>query len=234
MSSQSLADILEKNQEQFAAVTPYDLNKENVVIFDLTSKNEQLNQLDLNDEEAFTNYIFDRLKNNKVDVGIGKYDEDRQIYKRSEVFSGSKVRSIHLGIDIWAVNGTPVFAPLPGKVHSFKNNNAHADYGPTIILQHELEGIQFFTLYGHLSVQSLGDKTIGQEVGKGEQIATLGSYEENVHWPPHLHFQVIDNMDNHFGDYPGVAAKSDRYKYIKHCPDPNLILGIKALNKTVS
>ena len=45
-------------------------------------------------------------------------------------------RTIHLGMDLFIQEGSPVFAPLDGIVHSFANNNRKHDYGPTIILEH--------------------------------------------------------------------------------------------------
>lgn len=227
--SEQLIGVLKDHKVGFAQITPFDLNNDNPFIFDFTKANEELALIDLNDENAFNSYIFNKLKDNRTEVGLGRYNEDREIYKRSEVFSGNKVRSIHLGIDIWAEAETPIYAPLEGIVHSFKNNNAHGDYGPTIILQHQLEGIKFYTLYGHLSVSSLGDKRIGMEIKKGEQFALYGSYKENVHWPPHLHFQIVSNMDNKFGDFPGVAAKAEKQQYLDLCPDPNLILNAECL-----
>lgn len=227
--SQQLIDTLKKYSGSYASVTPFDLNKDHPFVFDFTSQNEELKQIDLNNEQAFNQYIFDQLKAHQTSVGIGKYNEDRLIYKRSDVFAGKKVRSIHLGIDIWAEAGTPVFAPLDAKIHSFKNNNAHGDYGPTIILTHNLDGIEFYTLYGHLSIQSIGNKLIGQEIKKGEEFGALGDYSVNVHWPPHLHFQIISDMEDNFGDFPGVAANSDKKKYLDLCPDPNLILEMKNL-----
>ncbi|MEP2771867.1 MAG: peptidoglycan DD-metalloendopeptidase family protein [Fulvivirga sp.] len=228
--SKRLIEVLTSHRGSFAQVTPFDLNADNPFIFDLSKSNVELEKVDLNDEGAFNDYIFSTLESNNTEVGLGRYNEDREIYKRSEVFGGNKVRSLHLGIDIWAEAGTAVFAPLDGKVHSFKNNNAHADYGPTIILQHELDGVKFFTLYGHLSITSLGDKSIGMEIKKGEQFAAFGAYNENVHWPPHLHFQIISNMDNKFGDFPGVAAKAEKQIYLELCPDPNMILNANCLS----
>ena len=45
-------------------------------------------------------------------------------------------RRLHLGVDIWADAGTPVYVPLDGRIHSFRDNNHFGDYGPTVILQH--------------------------------------------------------------------------------------------------
>jgi peptidoglycan LD-endopeptidase LytH len=225
----SLQGILQDKKHQFAQVTPFDLANEAYYIFDFTKNNTELAAIDLNNEHAFTAYIFNKLKDQSASVGIGRYDENRTIYERSEVFGGEEGRSLHLGIDIWAHAGTPVYAPLDGIIHGFADNNQHGDYGPTIVLEHELEGIKFYTLYGHLSRISLNGITKNDSVSKGEQIALLGDYNENVHWPPHLHFQLITEMGDRKGDFPGVAKPSEREKWLALCPDPNLILNIKGL-----
>jgi murein DD-endopeptidase MepM/ murein hydrolase activator NlpD len=225
----TLSQVLLKNQHLFAPVAPFDFEKVPFHIFDFTAKNKSLLAVDLNDEQAFTNYVFDTLSSNSCEVGVGGYAEHRYIYSRSEVFGGKESRSIHLGVDIWAEAGTNVFAPLDATVHSFADNNQHGDYGPTIILEHMLENQTFYTLYGHLNRACLQNLSVGKQIKKGDHIADFGVYEENVHWPPHLHFQIMDNIGDHAGDYPGVARPSEKDRWLQNCPDPNLILKIKDL-----
>lgn len=76
-------------------------------------------------------------------VAIGKYNENRIIYRQSENFQGLEARSIHLGIDIWAEAGTSVFCPIDGVIHSFKNNPGFGNYGPTLIIEHKLDETVF-------------------------------------------------------------------------------------------
>ena len=133
-------------------------------------------------------------------------------------------RRLHLGVDIWGPAGTRVMAPLNGIVHSFAFNNNDSDYGATIILTHHLDDISFHTLYGHLSLNSLKNLSEGQRVTKGEVIAEFGMRFENGNWPPHLHFQVIADMQKWKGDYPGVCRFSERQQWLANCPDPNVIL----------
>ena len=64
------------------------------------------------------------------------------------------------------------------------------------------------------------------KIKKGEKIAELGNESENGNWPPHLHFQLIKNMEGKEGDFPGVCFKYEIKKYANQCPDPNLILGL--------
>lgn len=201
-------------------------------IFDFTKKNIKLTSLDLSNKEEFINYVKDTLKNSGCKFGIGGYGENRIIYRRSNLFENNiEPRSIHLGIDVWMPTETPIYSPLPAKVHSFKDNNNFGDYGPTIILEHFLNGANFFTLYGHLSRSSLKNLKEGMIIKKGQKIATLGNYDENGQWPPHLHFQIISNLLGKSGDFPGVATISEKKFYLTLCPDPNLILRITAVAK---
>ncbi len=139
---------------------------------------------------------------------------------------GEEPRRLHLGIDIWGKPYTKVVAPLDGIVHSFAFNNAFGDYGATIILSHQIEGLPFYTLYGHLSLNSLKNLYEGQNIKGGDVFAEFGIPFENGQWPPHLHFQIILDMEGRKGDYPGVCKFSEREKYLANCPDPDLILGM--------
>jgi murein DD-endopeptidase MepM/ murein hydrolase activator NlpD len=133
-------------------------------------------------------------------------------------------RRLHLGVDIWGPAGTKVMAPLPGIVHSFAFNNNDSDYGATLILTHNLDGTGFHTLYGHISLNSIKNLYEGQRIAKGEVIAEFGMRYENGNWPPHLHFQLIADMQDWKGDYPGVCRFSERQQWLDNCPNPNLIL----------
>ena len=160
---------------------------------------------------------------------VGGYDEERAIYS-GPVFAapdGTEARTIHLGIDIFEDAGTPVFAPLAGRVHSFQDNANPKDYGPTIILEHAVTSqLTFYTLYGHLSRDSLDGLAVEQPMAAGDAIARLGAAAVNGDWPPHLHFQLILDMQGKRGDYPGVFKKSEREQWKRICPDPAPLLGI--------
>ncbi len=229
MSNTLLAEILKKHSESYLAVVPFDFNKEGVHI-DLSINNAGLEAVVPDDTPGWERFIWDDMKKKGAKVCAGGYLEQRSRYLKSELFtSGDEPRIMHLGIDIWAVPETAISAPLKGVVHSFRENTAYMDYGPTILLQHELDGISFHTLYGHLSRKSLEGKFVGQEIKAGEVFAWLGDAEVNGGWPPHLHFQIIEDMQGLEGDYPGLCSKSDLETYSRNCPDPNLILGYQAL-----
>lgn len=194
----------------------------------LSVSNQELSDIKLDTSEDFEKYILNYLKKNNAKVAFGGYIEGRFLYQRSSIFfnESKPERNIHIGLDLWAKAGTSVLAALDGKVHSFKNNIGLGDYGPTIILEHEVENEKFYTLYGHLSLESIENLTIGDYFKKGEKIATLGNASVNGDYAPHVHFQIIHNIDNYWGDYPGVCNTKDLNFYIENCPDPNLLLKI--------
>ncbi len=196
---------------------------------DLSKSNAQLQQVDVSSSSALQTYINNQIKNNKSMVAFGGYNETRNIYQRSDYFNQTNPeaeRNIHIGLDLWLAADSPVFAPLDAKIHSFKNNTNYGDYGPTIVLEHKVDGVVFYTLYGHLNVSSIADLRVGQVVKQGEQIATLGDATVNGDYPPHLHFQIIRNIQDYKGDYPGVSNKLDLQFYLENCPDPNVLLKI--------
>jgi 4-aminobutyrate aminotransferase-like enzyme len=89
-----------------------------------------------------------------------------------------------------------------------------------------LEGQTFYTLYGHLSLESLQNIQIGQVIEKGQHFASLGDAPINGNWPPHLHLQILLDDLGFSTDFPGVAYPSERSIFKALCPDPNLLLGL--------
>ena len=157
------------------------------------------------------------------EFAFGGYLEDREVYRNASLFGSDEPRTIHLGMDIWLDAGTSIYMPYDGRIHSFQDNNNSGDYGPTIITRHILNKQVFFLLFGHLSHDSLISPEKGKFIKRGEKIADLGTFEENGGWPPHLHFQIIKDMEGCQGDYPGVARKSELNHYQSNCPDPMII-----------
>ncbi|MBI9052594.1 MAG: peptidoglycan DD-metalloendopeptidase family protein [Bacteroidales bacterium] len=228
--SNHIIKILAENRDFFSRIVDVEFSDKNVFVFDFSENNKALFEIDLDDTNVLNNYVFKTLEKEKKEVGVGGYFEDRLIYKRSKHFDNDgEPRSIHLGIDIWLKAGEPIYSPLPGVVHSFKNNQRFGDYGPTLILEHLIEGETFYTLYGHLSLESVQNKTKGTQIRRGDIIAEIGDSNINGGWPPHIHFQVITDMLGNEGDFPGVAPPSAKEYFHKLCIDPNLILKVNKL-----
>jgi murein DD-endopeptidase MepM/ murein hydrolase activator NlpD len=238
----ALENVLKKNRPHFRSVVDFDPAKEKSIKLDLTATNAQLTATDSLTTENLSLYINNELEKASATFGIGGYNEERIIYNRSILFNdialqkafspvggedlAGAARTIHLGLDIWGAIGTNVYVPVGGVVHSFANNNNFGDYGATIILQHQLDTILFYTLYGHLSLNDLTNLQEGKYISRGEILGHFGNAQENGDWPPHLHFQIINDIRLHKGDYPGVCTLAEREKYLNNCPDPDLIAGL--------
>ncbi|MGB5943693.1 MAG: peptidoglycan DD-metalloendopeptidase family protein [Leeuwenhoekiella sp.] len=196
---------------------------------DLSVTNTELDSVDTTSAEAIANYIDNKTKQAGRKLAYGGYLEKRSIYNRSDHFikEGSLVqRDIHLGMDLWAPAATPVLAAADGILHSFRNNNNFGNYGPCIILEHKVGNQKFYTLYGHLSRKSLLGLRSHAVIKRGTCIGTLGDASENGDYAPHLHFQLIADMQGKAGDYPGVCSSGEVEFYKANCPDPNLLLHI--------
>jgi peptidoglycan LD-endopeptidase LytH len=234
LTQTTLYERLKMNTHRFHHVVQFNPEKDKLIRFDFTQKNADLQQVNFDDTDMFCKYINSLLQSAQAKFGIGGYNELRAFYSRGNIFNGNlseaaqdeEPRRLHLGIDIWGDEGTEIFAPWGGMVHSFAFNDNFGDYGATIILLHQLEGLPFFTLYGHVSLADLQKMREGGYISRGQKFAHFGKPEENGHWPPHLHFQVIQDITPYKGDYPGVCKFSERKKYLANCPDPNLILNM--------
>lgn len=227
-----LSIYIRSNPGCIGKVVDFDSDTDRFYHFNFTRENTDLDPETFSDTKKFTLWISETLKANNCRYGMGGYMEHRTIYARSPLFdTQDEPRRLHLGLDIWAEAGTPVYAPLEGKIHSFNDNDHFGDYGPTIIIEHDLNGLELYSLYGHLSRRSLEGLTVGQLVKINQHIGRLGTAEENGHWPPHLHFQLMFNMEGYYGDYPGVCRFSEKKKYVQNIPDPQLLLRFpKAVN----
>lgn len=225
-----LSAVLAAHRGHFQPVIPFNLREGGLVVFDFTDRSGDFAHIDINDVAGFTGRLFERIAGAELPVGVGRYDEDRTIYRHSPLFDGeAERRSIHLGIDLFVVESTEVMTPLAGHVHSVADNTGLGNYGPTVILEHCLDDLRFWTLYGHLGRHSVVRLEMGQPLEAGEEFAVVGDHPENGNWPPHLHFQVIADLMGRSGDFPGVAAPSERERWLEICPDANLILGIPDL-----
>ncbi len=248
MLSRNLAFFLKQNTEHFGPVVPFSPGADKLLQLDFTASNRQLTTSLLQDTGLFTDYINKELQKSGARYGIGGYGENRVLYSRSNLFGISEFsiekissldshlrmeepRRLHLGTDIWGKPHTAVMAPLDGLVHSFAFNNAFGDYGATIILSHQLKGISFYTLYGHLSLSSIRNIQVADHIKKGECLAEFGFPIENGQWPPHLHFQIIADLQGRKGDFPGVCKFSEKECWLANSPDPDLVLQLNQFTK---
>ena len=222
------------NARSAASILEPDLRTAPTVVFDLSVSSTFLGaDPSASETENLEEAVFRKMKSVNASVGIGRYNEARLLYT-SPLFGASENptderRTIHLGIDLFAAPGSPIHAPLDGIVHAVAINTAPLDYGPLVILRHPTgDGLDFFTLYGHLERDTFDTLQRGQRIARGQQFARIGDVGENGGWAPHLHFQIIVDLLEHRSDFPGVARASQRNVWTSLSPDPNLLLGIPA------
>lgn len=227
-TSQQIEHWLRANQDVLSPIMPFDLRASSVPVLDLSPYNADL-PVGRDCSDALAGLVASAMSAAKQPVAIGRYDEVRLIYT-NDAFAGScpndERRTIHLGMDLFVQPQTPVHAPLDGVVHAFADRADAQDYGPTIVLRHEVDELVFYTLYGHLGRESLHDIQLGQLVKSGQPFATVGTQDENGGWHPHLHLQVITDLLDLDDAFPGVCRASQRDVWTSICPDPNLLVGI--------
>jgi len=226
MSSQKqFEEYLSDHSNRIFPVVDFDVSKDRLCALDFTSVNTELSNDILENTTTFSNWVSEKLENSGCRYGIGGYAEHRTIYSRSAHFDTDlEPRRLHLGVDIWGPAGTAVYNFMDAEVHSFKNNDRFGDYGATIILKYRMDDLEVYGLYGHLSLASLEQLSVGMPIAGGTAFATFGEPAENGHWPPHLHFQLIFDMQGKLGDYPGVCQFSKRDRWLSNGADPNRIL----------
>jgi murein DD-endopeptidase MepM/ murein hydrolase activator NlpD len=217
----SFNDFLNRYRSAFVSLFDPVLTADNTVYMDLSSSNREFDGLS---EVELDRAILDKLASAGAVAGVGGYLENRSVYKDTELFQGDGERCIHIGVDVFMPAGTVVYAPLAGEVQSFANRQVSGDYGPVIILRHRLDDFEFHSLYGHLSESSLDGLTDGQTFSAGEKLAEIGPRPVNGNWSPHLHFQLIRDMQGYRGDYPGVVRLLELDFFRQNCPDPSTLI----------
>lgn len=223
---------LAKNSGSFAPLIGQDLRTIRVAPIDLSAGSALVSSKPSENAPAeLDRRIQRRLAEHGATVGAGGYDEARLIYDWPDEPTGGGVepRTIHIGLDLSLPAGTPLHAPLDGVVHGFENAAAYHDYGPVIVLRHRTDGpdpVEFYSLYGHLTCDSLEGLRIGQHFARGQEFARVGNAPSNGDWWTHVHVQLVTDLLDVRCNVDGVVRASQRQVWKSLCPDPNLILGI--------
>ena len=217
----TLADLVARQRHRFVPMFEPRLTTNNSIAIDLSIRNREF--------AGLRGVEWDRAITAKIEragaiAAVGGYLERRAVYADTPNFAGEAERDVHIGVDVFMPAGTPLMAPLAGEVYCFANRQVAGDYGPVIVLRHELDGMVFHSLYGHLSEHCLDGLSRGMAVAAGARIAEIGARPRNGDWPPHLHFQLIRDLQGLDDDYPGVARAADLAFYRVNCPDPGVLI----------
>jgi 4-aminobutyrate aminotransferase-like enzyme/Ser/Thr protein kinase RdoA (MazF antagonist) len=166
---------------------------------------------------------------NGVTLGIGAWGEERPVYSSDafkSVFAPDLRRKLHLGLDLFAPAGTPVRTPLDGIVVDLFQTDVPLDYGHAVLLKHEPEGQVFYSLWGHLSAQTVQDRKLGERLKAGDVLGQLGKPSENGNWQPHVHIQLITYADPKAADVIGAGEKDYTDLWRQLFPDPAQFVGL--------
>jgi len=210
------------------------IQKNDIQPLDLSVSSKWIgHEKEFNDLDLFQ-YKINKLQTQQpTKIIAGGYLEPRPIYTSSAYDKignyGRESRSIHLGIDFWLPAQTPVHALFDGEIVTAVNNASDKEYGGLVILKHTIKNLEFFTLYGHLSVESALKNNIGDTVKKGDCIAILGNHSDNGNWVPHLHFQIMLSLLGYKIDFPGVTYFNQINVWKSICPNPNLLFKVNGL-----
>ena len=233
--SASVATWLAANRDTFAPLLGTPLSPSDVHVHDFSVSSVTIGSIDdWRDQRRFSTLVEAEVAQVGARAGVGRYDEVRAIYTtdlfRMEGNDGPEWRTVHLGIDVGAPLGTAIHAPIDGVVHSLRNNEAPGDYGPTVVLEHPAtdEHPMFWTLYGHLSHETLRRLTVGLSVKAGDVVGWLGDVSVNGGWWPHVHVQVICDLLGRSGNFQGVARPNERDVMLSVSPDPTPLLRLPA------
>jgi murein DD-endopeptidase MepM/ murein hydrolase activator NlpD len=125
---------------------------------------------------------------------------------------------LHEGLDIRCLQRDrhgepvdPVLATADGTVTYINTRPSLSNYGNYIVVRHQIEGVEIYSLYAHLREIRAGLKP-GQPVRTGEQIAVMGRTSNTrqaiSQERAHVHFELDFFVNDHFSawykkTYPG-------------------------------
>lgn len=225
-----------QQQPAFASVIGYDLRTTPLRVLDLSIGSPTVTAQFLHTHriDLLGAAIFGEMAEGRSVVGVGRYAECQALCLIDPDFALSanptaERRTLHLGVDLFAPPGTPVYAPLAGVVHALHHDTGHRDLVTAVILRHHTDDdLTFYTLYGHLDPGCLSQLRLGQTIAAGEPFASIAATSVNGGRPPHLHFQIITDLLELDHSFPTTAAPSQALLWTSLCPDPNLLLRIPA------
>ena len=90
----------------------------------------------------------------------------------------------HAGVDISNSSGTPIYSVSDGKVVTTHRTD-NGGYGLYVVIQHNINGRIYTTLYGHMRSINV---SVGQIVNKNTVIGLMGSTGRST--GPHVHLNV--------------------------------------------
>lgn len=104
----------------------------------------------------------------------------------------------HQGIDFNPGMGAPIQVIADGTVRLAQKSDA-GGYGCYVIVDHNVNGMRFASLYGHMQCGSVA-MSKGEDVKVGQQVGNVGSTGTST--GAHLHFEIHDASDSPIDPMP--------------------------------
>jgi len=184
-------------------------------IFDFSSKNPKTLQYPLFDFKLFNTMIFEELDASSHQWGIGKYLEERKNLLRAYPNIIEEQRYYHLGLDIIVPFNTPMYSPMDAEVYKTGKETTVGNYGGYIVLKHDINGVVFYSFYGHLKTPHLVNA--GDHIKAGQKFAHIGEESDSGGWFCHVHLQILtqEAIDDGYIDWgyisPELLPKVEKY-----------------------
>jgi len=103
---------------------------------------------------------------------------------------GPRDGGFHKGVDFVPGGGTPIYAIADGVATTATFDGS--GYGQHVVLQHNLNGVNVESLYGHM-IEGSSPIVVGQEVKVGDFLGLVG--DTGIAYGAHLHFEIhIDKV----------------------------------------
>ena len=158
-------------------------------IFDFSSGSKHITNYMVDDFDTFQKNVFFDLEQNNAKWGIGKYLENRKELLSQFPQFLAEGRYYHLGIDIVVPADFYLYAPIDGQVYKTGMDKGFRNYGGYIVLKHEINGVTFYSFYGHLKKDFFINE--GDVIKQGEAFAQIGEREDSGEWFTHTHLQIL-------------------------------------------
>ena len=159
-------------------------------------------------------------------------------------------RTVHVGLDVGAPAGTPVYAFADGVVHATGYNPQLGDYGHVVVVAHVLAGRRrwnrkaraaeedtatVYALYGHLGARGSKGRRPGRTVRKGQVVGYVGNVAENGGWTGEWLLPLLRHADCFFlcrvfsRFFPGDEGTHLHFQLAVHPPKTHDMPGAVAM-----
>jgi len=190
--------------------------------FPLDETSPYLNLFIGHTQQNFNKLMYQIHAKNNVGWSIGGYLENRTT-ALSKYPMAREGRFYHLGIDINAPAGTPLYAPLDCEVVISEYEKGEGNYGGMVVLKCRENGTVFYVAVGHLAVDSL--PRVSTRIKAGQQFAVIGDFAENGNYFYHAHLQILTTKGFREGwAYKGYCKAKDVARIKSICPNPSYLV----------